>query len=577
MNKGIVLEKHKNYLIILNSSGVFVKAERLDCQIGEEITYTELKQKKVRSFLRTYQKVAIVVATITLLFNLSNPFQNGHASAYVSLDMNFSAEFIMNDEGQIIDIVSYNDKADPILKELSDWKYKEFDEVFPQLMKIAQDEGVINSSQEILVAMTFEDKEIKNLLQNKIYSTVTSTNSERKGKIYVVNVPKEVRVDAQKEGVSLGKYMISQISSFDEDVLTVDEIKSKSINELDENIEKLSFLIENEITEEDYKVIKSLYKKRMNNNSGNRDTAVNEIDFEQVVLQHTKMKNRENGNKDETWTKETDAHVNDQIQEYDRPKKRDRDSTEALSPFSLIEGQDRLDTVQSQDPIKKPDREYPVVKPEPEYPVKEPKPEEPVEEPVEEPKPQEPVEEPKPQEPVEEPKPEEPVEEPKPEEPVEEPKPEEPVEEPKPEEPVEEPKPEEPVEEPKPEEPVEEPKPEEPVEEPKPEEPVEEPKPEEPVEEPKPEEPVEEPKPEEPVEEPKPEEPVEEPKPEEPVEEPKLSTLEEVIKDLINKIIKNDISIGDIYDFIVRQLSNSDFIWEIYLKVSNFFWELRND
>lgn len=184
--KGIVCEKKNKYMIFLTEEGEFLRGNPIGKvpDIGEEADFqlvgeTHSVQKKWKSFLVG----PILVAAVLLLFFVS-PLnsETSNALAYVQVNGESSFELGVDEEGNVISLVSLDEEKDI---ELDDWKGAPVGIV---LSKVVEN----MNTEELKITTTYEKEGNPDLkvVVEKAISSVQTEKQERK-KEAIEEKPKE--------------------------------------------------------------------------------------------------------------------------------------------------------------------------------------------------------------------------------------------------------------------------------------------------------------------------------------------------------------------------------------------------
>ncbi|MCD5413542.1 MAG: anti-sigma factor domain-containing protein, partial [Clostridiales bacterium] len=130
--KGIIIEKSIFHTLILTPTGEYKKINRvIKREIGEEI---ELENR------RFALKHVIAVAAMFMLFVFSSLYYdmrfNKEVFAFVTVDINPSIEFEINQHNYVISATAFNDDAKKVLENMS-YRFRKIDEVASRFTKKA--------------------------------------------------------------------------------------------------------------------------------------------------------------------------------------------------------------------------------------------------------------------------------------------------------------------------------------------------------------------------------------------------------------------------------------------------------
>ena len=214
--KAVVLEKSGSRYTVLGQDGTFRQVHRrLNAEVGEEVQI----QPWTESFsgVRIWAgAVALFLLVLTTLLGW-NLYQAPTAVALLSVDINPSLQFELDNQGHLLKFQTQNEDAKRMLSQI-DLKGKPIEEVLEQIVTQAYDQKFLSSEQHWVVVgyspMTNKTLEQmpKELNENQIISWVTEIG-EKKGltpQVAVFSLTSQERELAQKGDLTLGEYALWQ-------------------------------------------------------------------------------------------------------------------------------------------------------------------------------------------------------------------------------------------------------------------------------------------------------------------------------------------------------------------------------
>ncbi|WP_156288770.1 anti-sigma factor domain-containing protein [Oceanobacillus salinisoli] len=221
MKKGIILEQHRNYTILMTKDGAFEKGKAEGGQIGEEVYFEPIHSRKSLFFAKGRRKhaPAQVLSMACILILLLLPFYlisgANETYAYVTIDINPSIELEIDDNYLVRDIRPMNDDASNVTKELNNYEEKNLETVIQMIMEKSEEIGLINSEKNILVGVSFLNDEMAN--NEEILQNIESHFKVREPdwNIAAFNVPKDIRELADEQNTSMNEIMASTVASDD--------------------------------------------------------------------------------------------------------------------------------------------------------------------------------------------------------------------------------------------------------------------------------------------------------------------------------------------------------------------------
>lgn len=209
--KGVVLEVNKHSCIIMTPEGKFqrVPIPNQPVKPGAEITCHQ------SNLSHSWLKSGAIAAILTLFLFGFSLYQTmlPTAVAYVSLDINPSIEMGVDKNSQVIKAKGLNDEGDNLLKLVS-LKNKNVYLAIEELIAASIENNYLDPDQENLVfaAVTNETDAGTTVVEEElVYDTITRSAAKTPQvpvKVLVTEAKPEVQKEAQKNGVSTGKYLL---------------------------------------------------------------------------------------------------------------------------------------------------------------------------------------------------------------------------------------------------------------------------------------------------------------------------------------------------------------------------------
>lgn len=252
MNKGIIMEKHRHYNIVLTHDGSFkkVKIAHEDNLIGEEIKFEPYISKSFFNKdiqLPAIMKLGSIAALIAIFVFFCFSFVGGNKTyAYITVDVNPSIEIEVDDLLRVQNISALNEDAEILLQELSNNQHGNLELVIEEIIYKSEKLNMNNEKKNMLIGVSYinetERKIIKNINQHFNHK---STDWE----IITFNVPHEVRQKAVENQTSMNEQFANLIG--DKNNRFKDKIK---IDEEQRNHIKSFYNISSENKNEELKI-----------------------------------------------------------------------------------------------------------------------------------------------------------------------------------------------------------------------------------------------------------------------------------------------------------------------------------
>ncbi|MFA7215782.1 MAG: anti-sigma factor domain-containing protein [Bacillota bacterium] len=238
MPRGIIMSISGEEAVILTRDSEFVKVAlpKGEYDLGQEIEAESSKVSLVQKWLtyggrRWAAVAAVLLIAIVLPAVATTVFLNNVVYAYVTLDINPSTEFSINGKERIIRVQPLNEEGAAVL-EGSSLKGKDIEFGIEYFVERACELGFASAEDEgAVVATTVMEKEEDTALEERISATIDRTVEENKlnVKTGVLSATREIKEEADKAGVSAGKYLIALQASDDQLEVDIEDVKNSSI------------------------------------------------------------------------------------------------------------------------------------------------------------------------------------------------------------------------------------------------------------------------------------------------------------------------------------------------------------
>ncbi|GAB3060796.1 anti-sigma factor domain-containing protein [Virgibacillus ainsalahensis] len=240
MKKGIVMEQHRKYTIMMTKEGTFQKAIPInDAEIGTEVSFKPLEEKGPLLFFSSRKqksRIFKMVAIVCILFVLFVPsflFMNAdHTYAYVNVAINPNIELEVNEDMDVDNMLAVNNDADNIVKELTEYQDKELEKVIEKIIENSKNAGLVNNEQNVLIGVSYKsDKNDNDSLLSSIEQYLVS--NEPDWNIVIFEVPSDVREMAKEAGKSMNEIMATKLLDKNSSVKTVDSLNDEEMEIID--------------------------------------------------------------------------------------------------------------------------------------------------------------------------------------------------------------------------------------------------------------------------------------------------------------------------------------------------------
>lgn len=268
MNKAIIVEVNSRHLIVLAEGGEFKKIKNTNpaYTVGQEISIPVLKEKKdsiFSVFINWKTGTAAALAIFLLFFQVLSPMSGEGAYAYVGMDMDPSLELKINEDMQVLDILSFNEQGHTVLEHMGEWEEKEIGYVTNLIFEACEDLGYLKTQEEVLITTTLsedipESKETE--MKEKVNEVMTETAKKKSVEMTTIVMSSKEREKAKKMKISPGHYAIYTAAKRSGIKISPKEVAGQTIEEISEKVGPIKELLE----ENDEKVSASTKKEEKN-------------------------------------------------------------------------------------------------------------------------------------------------------------------------------------------------------------------------------------------------------------------------------------------------------------------------
>lgn len=218
MKKGIILDVNERFLTLLTPEGEFLKVKKTmeHYEIGEEISIPTKENNWLPflTFLNSFKVKTVTSVTVAfvLAFIFLIPSKQDDVYAYMSIDINPSIELGVNEDLKVVEMISYNEKGDQILKELNDWKMKDMKKVTFQILGSLKEKGYFLKQNEIVIGTVHTGEVIKKSDEKleKVIDELEKDLIEDETNVIEVEATAKDRERAVEAGITTGKLISEQ-------------------------------------------------------------------------------------------------------------------------------------------------------------------------------------------------------------------------------------------------------------------------------------------------------------------------------------------------------------------------------
>lgn len=218
MKKGIVMEKHRQYTIVMTDSGLFLKAKPVGdaADIGMEVSYELLRdQNSHLFFFNPGQKIkhffrVMTMACFVFLFALPIYFMSTAKKTYafVHIDMSPSVELEVDDRLYVRSIRPITHDARLLVKKVKQNRLKSLNETVSFMLNKSKKLGFTNVESKAIIGVSYAKKRDISVLKTlKRYLNGNQTDWQ----LATFHVPKEIRKKAKEEKRPMNEVMAKSL------------------------------------------------------------------------------------------------------------------------------------------------------------------------------------------------------------------------------------------------------------------------------------------------------------------------------------------------------------------------------
>jgi len=215
VKKGIIMEQHPQYTIVMTDDGLFQKALPIEnAQIGCEVVYRPLIKREAPSFFFKIKRFVTVPTAVLammcfiVLLGLPMYLSTGSSKtyAYINVDINPSVEMKLNNKMQVTSLSPLNDDASTLLDHLSDCKGKDLETVLKKVIKESEANGLTQNGKNMIIGVSYIDG------QNEDLFDFDDLNLTPDWGVVTLNIPEDVREIAEKDHTSMNEVFFETVN-----------------------------------------------------------------------------------------------------------------------------------------------------------------------------------------------------------------------------------------------------------------------------------------------------------------------------------------------------------------------------
>ena len=327
---GVVMEiLPDGNVIVMTKGGEFLSIKpHKKVEIGDEATFTleKTRSKQARAYTRNFRWIASVAAVFLLLFIGVPGFLNTseEVAAYVSVDINPSVDLGISSQGNVVKITPLNIDGEKMISGIqSKLEDVSIEQATGLIFQEARKLGFLKPEGDILVTMTNVGKIVipNKEWQEKIQQSIDVS-------LITLQTSPKIHEEAEKSGLSAGKYavyVIAQNKGYD---VTIDQLKEQSIHDILQNKPELRSAINQNVTKEEidqkYKELQTKHEQEKQNqpieNKGKSEEKENKENKEQKENTQQKKEPKNDNQQDKSANEHQNKQATQQQEKVEQKK-----------------------------------------------------------------------------------------------------------------------------------------------------------------------------------------------------------------------------------------------------------------
>lgn len=237
MNKGVVLEKHNHFMIVMTNDGQFVKAKLDDeVDVGQETSYYPIRAKNWLGIWKEKHFLPAIAAAVMLIFLLPvlQLFSDERVYGFVTVDINPSIELQLNKDYEVIGAKGYNEDGEKMVLQLEEKVLGQpLNVVVDQLITKGNELGYLSNERDIYISSSLN---LTEELWGESYDLWMHTIQEKyEVNFFTISVDEETIEEAKKLSISPTKYVFFQNDREKGIDIDVEQINNTSIEKIEIN------------------------------------------------------------------------------------------------------------------------------------------------------------------------------------------------------------------------------------------------------------------------------------------------------------------------------------------------------
>jgi len=208
VKKGIILEQHRKYTVVLTKDGEFRKMSPIkDAEIGMEVMLDAAPKRKWGK--QRMIPVSILAAACMFIFLFQMVPTKNTTYAYVVVDINPSLELEVTEDMKIHSVRPINEDAERLIEALDHLDELEINQAMDLIIDTSEEHGLMNGQKNILVGVSYSDEQEEDGIPEPIEEYVDTKKD--KWNIASFHVPSDVREEAMDSNTSMNEKLAEKM------------------------------------------------------------------------------------------------------------------------------------------------------------------------------------------------------------------------------------------------------------------------------------------------------------------------------------------------------------------------------
>ncbi|KGX87398.1 anti-sigma-I factor RsgI family protein [Pontibacillus litoralis] len=243
MRKGVIMELHRRYTIVMSQDGTFHKAKPVGKGIlGEEIIFEPLEEKNrfpwlfSRNLIPNARFIAVLLVVLIAAIPFYTWYESKQVYAYVNIEMNPSLELRVNEHMNVTELIPLNEDGVSFIDSIHHWENEPVEQVVASIIERGRQKKDMSELREVLIGISYDEPTDNHLLIDRIDKHLESNVSDV---VYATfEVPKEFYKEAQQVDESMNEIYAEALEGTESSVKQMNTNQETSPNPTMDSKEK---------------------------------------------------------------------------------------------------------------------------------------------------------------------------------------------------------------------------------------------------------------------------------------------------------------------------------------------------